>query len=117
MNGDLRARAYQEADGALLEVPSGGGGVVGARVAGRELGLEDQLAQLLLVDVLVLVEPLRAREPLLHPGLAPPAYPVPHRSPDPPPPPPLQPPPETKPLLGRCPPPPHCARAPPPESP
>ena len=78
--GDLPARAYQEADGALLEVPPAGRGVVGARVAGRELGLEDQLAQLLLVDVPVLVEPLRAREPLLHPRLPPPAYPVPHPS-------------------------------------
>jgi hypothetical protein len=72
---DLPARGYQEADGALLELP---GGLVGAGVAGRELALEDQLAQLLLVDAVELVEPLRPRVPLLHPRLAPPADLVPH---------------------------------------
>ena len=55
--------AHQEADGTLLEV---GAGVVGAGEAGGELGLDDEAAQLLEVDVRVRVQPLRPRVPLLH---------------------------------------------------
>jgi hypothetical protein len=69
----------QEADGALFEV---GARVVGARVARRELGLEDEAAQLLEVDVRVRVQPLRPRVALLHrrPPVPPPAHLVPHRA-------------------------------------
>jgi hypothetical protein len=66
----------QEADGALFEV---GARVVGARVARRELGLEDEAAQLLEVDVRVRVQPLRPRVALLH-RRPPPAHLVPHRA-------------------------------------
>jgi hypothetical protein len=68
---------YQEADGALVEV---GARVVGARVAGRELGLEDEAAELPEVDVRVRVQPLRARVALVHRRPPPPSAPdlVPH---------------------------------------
>jgi len=67
---------YQEADGALVEV---GARVVGARVAGRELGLVDEAAQLPQVDVRVRVQALRPRVPLLHRRPPPPpADPVAH---------------------------------------
>lgn len=74
--GAVEAGVEQEADGALVEV---GARVVGARVAGRELGLEDEAAQLPEVDVRVRVQPLRPRVPLLHRRPPPPpADPVPH---------------------------------------
>ena len=68
---------YQEADGALVEV---GARVVGARVAGRELGLEDEAAELPEVDVRVRVQPLRLRVALVHRRPPPPPPPdlVPH---------------------------------------
>jgi hypothetical protein len=58
---------------ALVEM---GAQVVGARVARRELDLEDESAQLLEVDVRVRVHPLRPRVVLLHrrPPLPPPAH-------------------------------------------
>jgi len=74
--GAVEAGVEQEADGALVEV---GARVVGARVAGRELGLEDEAAQLPQVDVRVWIQPLRPRVALLHRRPPPPpADPVPH---------------------------------------
>jgi hypothetical protein len=75
--GETERVVYQEADGALVEV---GARVVGARVAGRELGLEDEAAELPEVDVRVRVQPLRARVALVHRRPPPPPAPdlVPH---------------------------------------